>query len=137
VASRLLVASLLAAASLAHADAGRYAEIERLIKRNRHISAHLVLAVDSRTIKAVRTRITEKDLPVLVQMMGDKEYSVAAAASLLLVTLGKPAAPALAEAARGKDVAAANHARSALQLLDNCYNEALRPTNNPDLCPAR
>jgi hypothetical protein len=124
------------ATSPGYGDAGRYAEIARLINGNRHLGAHMVLAVDARTIKAVRTRVAEKDIPVLVQMMGDKEYGVASAASGLLVTLGKPAAPALAEASRGKNPAIATHAQSALRLLDDCYNQALRQTMNPDICPA-
>jgi hypothetical protein len=133
---RLLAVLLLTAMHPALGDAGRYAEIARLIERNRHLSAHLVMAVDARTIKAVRTRVTGKDIPVLVQMMGDKDYGVASAAAGLLVTLGKPAAPALAEAARGKNTRAAIHAQGALRLLEDCYNEALRSTMNPDVCPA-
>jgi hypothetical protein len=93
------------------------------------------MAVDGRTIKAVRTRVTDKDIPVLARMIGDKDYGLASAAANLLVTLGKPAAPALAEAARGKNPSAAAHAQDALRLLDDCYNEALRNTMNPDICP--
>ena len=113
----------------------RYKEIERLIKRNRHLSSHLVLAVDARTIKAVRAQVSEKDIPVLVQMMGDQDYGVASAASGLLVTLGKQATAALTEATRSKNSSVATQAQGALRLLEDCYNEALRDVINPDSCP--
>ena len=116
-------------------DDVRYKEIAQLIRHNRHLSGHLVLAVDARTIKAVRTQVSEKDIPVLVQMMGDKDYGVASAASGLLVTLGKQATPALTEATRSKNSSIAGQARGALRLLEDCYNEALQDVMNPDSCP--
>lgn len=119
----------------AQADLARYAEIQRLIKRNRHLSAHLVLAVDARTVKAVRGHVSERDIPVLVEMMRDKDYGVASAASGLLVTLGKQAMPALLEAAGVRDSSIMSHAQDALRLLEDCYNEALRDVMNPDVCP--
>ena len=69
-------------------------------------------------------------------MMGDRDYGVAAAASGLLATLGKPAMPALQAAARGENSALAEHARGAIRLLQDCYDEALRGTMSPDVCPA-
>jgi hypothetical protein len=133
----LAVFLLLLAASLAHADdAVRYGDIRRLINANRHLSGHLVMAVDARTIKAVRSRISEADLPVLVRMMGDKDYGVASAASGLAATLGEAARPALVEAAHGRDAAIAAQARDALSLLDACVTDEARGTMNPDVCPA-
>jgi hypothetical protein len=135
-ASRLL-GFIFLCATYGHAagDDARYQEIERLIKHNRHLSGHLVLAVDARTIKAVRTKVNEKDIPVLVQMMGDKDYGVASAASDLLVTLGKQAMPALREAMRTQNSSIVNQAQGALRLLEDCYNEELRDVMNPDVCP--
>ena len=117
-------------------DGARYAELRQLIRSNRHMSPHMVMAVDARTIKAVRGRLSTKDIPVLVRMMGDKDYGVASAASALLATVGKPALPALEAAARGENRAVAEQARSALRLLKDCYDESLRATMNPDVCPA-
>ncbi len=117
-------------------DAARYAEIRRLIRANRHMSGHLVLAVDTRTIKAVRKKISDKDLPILIQMMGDKDYGVASAASGLAVTLGEPARPALVEAAKGYSTIAMQ-ARDALTLLDQCAADASRGVVNADVCPVQ
>jgi hypothetical protein len=135
--SGCLVLALLACCGTAGADddRARYSDIRKLIRANRHMSAHMVMAVDARTIKAVRGRVSAKDIPVLVRMMGDKNYGVASAASGLLVTLGKAAKPALESAASGKNSAAAEHARSALGVLQDCYDAALRASMSPDVCP--
>jgi hypothetical protein len=114
----------------------RYAEIQRLIDKNRHLGAHMVRAVDARTVKEVRKQISARDIAVLVQMMGDKDQGVASAASSLLATLGRQAEPALNEAARSRDLPAASQAQAALRLLADCYNEELRGVMNPDVCPA-
>jgi HEAT repeat protein len=95
----------------------------------------LVLAVDARTIKVVRERISAADIPVLIRMMGDKDHGVASAAAMMLVTLGKQAMPALKEASLSKNPATATQARSALQLLDDCYKDELRDVMNSDVCP--
>ena len=73
------------------ANQTRYIQIERLIKKNRHLSAHMALAVDARTIKAARNQVSVADIPILVLILGDKNYGVALAASGLLVTLGERA----------------------------------------------
>lgn len=117
------------------ADQARYVQLERIIKKNRHVSAHLVLAVDARTIKEVRKQISVADIPILVQILEDNNYGVASAASGLLVTLGEQARPILIVAKNVKNSPAAIHAQDALQRLDNCVDEKLRATVNPDLCP--
>ena len=121
--------------SATRADQARYVQLERLIKKTRHVSAHLVLAVDARTIKDVRKQISVADIPILVQMLGDKNYGVASAASGLLVTLGEQARPILIVAKNVKNSTAAIHAQDALQRLDDCVDEKLRDTVNPNLCP--
>jgi hypothetical protein len=120
-------------ANAAQDDASRYNEIRRAIRARRHLSAHMVMAVDARTIKAVRKRITEQDIPVLVQMMGDKNYGVASAASGLLVTLGEKAAPALRNATHSTNSSIASQAQDALSLLERCYSNP--QGTNPDVCP--
>jgi hypothetical protein len=128
------LAALLCAATCAAADdAARYAEIRKLINANRHLSGHLVMAVDARTIKEARKRISAGDIAVLVRMLGDKDYGVASAASGLLTALGNEARPVLLEAAQGRDLAVAGQARDALQLMDACYNDPR--AMNADLCP--
>jgi putative ribosome biogenesis GTPase RsgA len=116
-------------------DQARYSQIERLIMKNRHLSAHFVLAVDARTIKAVRNQVSNADIPVLVEMLGNKNYGVASAASGLLVTLGEQVRPILILAKNVKNSPAAIHAHDALKRLDDCADEKIRNTINPDLCP--
>jgi len=117
-------------------DDTRYRAVEKMIKRNRHISGHLVLAVDARTIAALRNAVSANDVDVLVRLMGHKDYGVASAASGLLVTLGDPAAPALEAASRSPDPTVAAHARDGLRLLADCHDPALRNVMNPAVCPA-
>lgn len=136
----ILLCGILAHAKVTDAQASRggpdrYTELRRLIKHNRHLSAHLVFAVDARTIKVVRAYVTVKDIPVLVKMMGDKNYGAASAASGLLATLGRQAVSALMEAAGAQHWQIAGHARDALRLIDDCYDESLRAVINPDVCP--
>jgi hypothetical protein len=115
-------------------NTARYNQIRRSIKANLHLSAHMVMAVDARTIKAVREIIIEQDIPILIKMMGDKQYGVASAASSLLVTLGKKAMPALHEATNSNNSSIASQAQEALMLMENCYSEPQR--TNPDVCPS-
>lgn len=117
-------------------DQARYRQIERLIQKNRHLSTHFVLAVDARTIKEVRKQISVADISILVHMLGHKHYGVASAASGLLVTLGEQTRPSLVIAKNVKNSPAAIHAQDALQGLDDCADEKIRDTVNPDLCPA-
>lgn len=93
----------------------------------------MVMAVDARTIKAVRAKINGQDIPVLLQMLGDRDYGIASAASGLLVTLGEQAVPALNDAARSENLAMASQARDALMLLERCRSEP--HATNPDVCP--
>lgn len=130
----ILALDLVLAHSAAAADPlARYGEIRRSIKSNRHLSAHLVMAVDARTIKAVRRQIGEQDIPLLQRMLGDRDYGVASAAAGLLVTLGNPAVPALEQAAHSPDPAVAGQARDALMLLERCRSEP--QATHPDVCP--
>lgn len=115
-------------------NAVRYSEIRRSIMANRHLSAHMVMAVDTRTIKAVRRTITEQDIPILVQMMGDKHYGVASAASGLLVTLGEKANQALHDATYSQNLSIASQARDALMLLERCYSDP--QGTDMDVCPS-
>jgi hypothetical protein len=128
--------ALLWAASVPAADDPRYDEIRRLIRANRHLGPHMTMAIDARTIKAVRGRIRSEDIPTLVRMMGDKDYGVASAASSLLVTLGRQAEPALEAATHARDSGVAGQARDALNLLEVCYDPAQRDVTSADVCPA-
>jgi len=114
----------------------RYAQIRRMINENRHLSAHMVRAVDARTIKQVRPHISDNDIPVLAQMMGDKDYGVASAASALLATRGAKAVPVLLEAKRSRNAALSMQAEDALRRIDECSDAELRRQLDPVFCPA-
>ena len=62
-----------------------------MIKKNLHLSGHLVRAVDSRTVEAVRREVSKADIPVLIELLSDKENVVGIGAQHVLETFGKEA----------------------------------------------
>ena len=114
----------------------RYEQIRRMINENRHLSAHMVRAVDARTIKEVRPHISDDDILVLAQMLGDRDYGVASAASALLATRGAKAVPVLLEAERSPNTMVSMHAEDALRRIDECSDDELRRQIDPVFCPA-
>jgi len=78
----------------------RYCELRQLIKKNLHLSAHLVMAVDSETIEAVSKEVTEKDIPVLVELLSDEDAAIQFGAGGVLERFEEKALPALQEADR-------------------------------------
>jgi hypothetical protein len=116
------------------AEDARYAAIRKRILANLHWSAHMVRAVDGRTIKSVRPFVTAADIPLLVRMLGDAEARAGFGATGLLACLGDAAVPALEEAARSREVAVSFNAASALAHLVDCRGPD-REGFDPELCP--
>jgi hypothetical protein len=125
----------------AHADGAapdggpraRYRELERLIHENLHLGPHFVMAVDARTIAAVSAATTDRDIPVLIEMLSDESERTAAAAASVLVTKGKKAVPALRSVPPKSP--AEWRARDALRRMQDCYDEKLWNVLSADLCP--
>jgi hypothetical protein len=69
----------------------RYAQIRKIIKQNLHLSAHMVKAVDTRTIEAVKKKVTDADIPILVKMLNDKEHVVMIGAQHVLAAFNEKA----------------------------------------------
>jgi HEAT repeat protein len=103
----------------------RYLTIRNLIKRNLHLSGHLVRAVDSRTVEAVRREVSNTDIPVLIKLMSDKENVVAIGAQHVLETFGKAALPALQNAAASTDYRVSMKATEAIAAIE--YRESVTP----------
>ena len=96
----------------------RYVAIRRLIKNNLHFSAHLTFAVNTKTVEAVRKEVTETDIPVLIELLGDEENVVGIGAQLVLESFGKKALPALTEAANSPDHERAWKAKEAIRTIE-------------------
>jgi hypothetical protein len=97
----------------------RYLAVRNLIKKNLHLSGHLVRAVDSRTIEAVRREVSEADIPVLIDLLSDTENVVAIGAQHVLETFGKAALPALQKAAASTDYRVSMKATEAIAAIES------------------
>ena len=95
----------------------RYVEIRKLIKHNLHLSGHLVFAVDTRTVAAVRKQVTQSDIPVLIALLSDKENVVGIGAQHVLETFGTAALPGLEKVAIAADFNASIKAREAIAAI--------------------
>jgi hypothetical protein len=116
----VLAGSLLAGVVRAEEPASdiRYREIRRLIKENLHLSAHLVRAVDARTVEAVRAQVSEADIPVLAALLHDRENVVGIGAQHVLETFGEKALPVLRQAAESANPRASTKAREAIVAIE-------------------
>jgi hypothetical protein len=99
----------------------RYLAIRNLIKKNLHWSGHLVRAVDSRTVEAVRKEVTEADIPVLIDLLSDGENVVAVGAQNVLETFGKAALPGLRKVAASTDYKVSMKAREAIAEIESSW----------------
>lgn len=97
----------------------RYSEIRRSIKDNLYLSAHLVRAVDARTVEAVRKEVTEADIPILVRMLGDEENAVGIGAQHVLEEFGDKALSALQEASHSPDYKVSGKANEAIRTIQS------------------
>ena len=129
-ASRLRGAERLTSA----AEHSRYIDIATLIHRNLHLGPHFTMAVDAGTIKSLRAMTSDRDVPILIAMLSDRDPIAASAAQDLLVVFGMKAVEALLTIRR-TDPYAASGAASALHSIGDCYSVALWDRRNPDLCP--
>jgi HEAT repeat protein len=103
----------------------RYVAIRNLINENLHLSGHLIRAVDLRTVEAVRKEVSEADIPVLVDLLSDKENVVAIGAQHVLETFGKAALPALQKAASSSDYRVSMKASEAIAAIE--HKESVTP----------
>ncbi|UCH75374.1 MAG: hypothetical protein JSU82_05895 [Rhodospirillales bacterium] len=92
----------------------RYDEIACLARRNLHFSAHMTWSFNRYTVDAAMAEIGTKDIPVLVEMLGDDRAVLSGLAGYLLAKLGPDGLAALNRAAESPDPEIRRAARSAL-----------------------
>lgn len=121
--------------SLSVEQRARYTELRKLIRRNLHFSAHFTWATNVDTIKEVRPHIDERDIPVLIALLEDKQRAIVYGAEGLLATLGDDAVPALRLAVKSPDVLVSLNAKSALTTIERCTDPKAHMRR--EICPAK
>jgi hypothetical protein len=121
---RALAIAVIVAACTAAVAASRYDELKRVINRNTG-HAHMTRGTNMYTLIALRSCVGDADIPVLTQMLFDRDYVLQLAAAGVLVDMGAAGRQALAGARVG-----ATDARTK-GLLDDSLKEADSPTRTP------
>ena len=83
--------TLLLAAALSTtvaAERSRYDELKRVIDRNTGF-AHMTRGVNMYTLIALRSCVTERDIPVLTQLLSDRDHVTQLAAAGVMADLGE------------------------------------------------
>ena len=118
----MLTAALSSAAGAA--ERSRYDELKRVIDRNTGF-AHMTRGMNMYTLIALRSCVTEQDVPVLTQLLGDRDHVTQLAAASVLADLGEDGKRGLREKlAGGPDV----RTRS---VIEDALREAESPTRRP------
>ncbi len=113
------------------AEAKRYSAIRREIKRNLHFNLHCFCkAADPDTVTAVRSRVTEADIPILIRLLDDSYLQVGYGARGVLVRIGTAAVPALEAAQRSRPAPAPNPVLDTLDQI--AIQERVRRQSHPD-----
>jgi hypothetical protein len=120
-----LAAALLAVSMLAEADAAsRYDELKRVIDRNTGY-AHLTRGMNVYTLIALRECVSDADIPVLTQLLSDRDYVTQMTAAGVLADMGSRGRKALEIAHMGPADA---RTRS---VIEDALREADSPTRRP------
>ena len=122
----LTLALLVSLASCAADSSARYRELARVVDRNTGF-AHMTRGVDMYTLIALRSCVTEADIPTLAVMLRDKDRIIGRAAAGVLADLGPAGRKALSSALPS---AASPASRQVIE-------EALTSMDSPDHKPLR
>jgi len=124
----LCVALLLTTAPFATsaAERSRADELKRVIDRNTGF-AHMTRGVNAYTLIALRSCVSERDVPVLAQLLTDRDYVTQLAAASVMADLGDDGKRALQQALR---TAPDTRTRST---IEDALREAESPTRTPIL----
>ncbi len=118
----LLTAALLFAARAA--ERSRYDELKRVIDRNTGF-AHMTRGMNMYTLIALRSCVTEQDVPVLTQLLGDRDHVTQLAAAYVLADLGEDGKRGLRQTLAGApDVRTRG-------VIEDALREAESPTRRP------
>jgi hypothetical protein len=118
-----IVAAILVTGGAAAADS-RYQELARVIDRNTGF-AHMTRGVNMYTLIALRSCVSETDIPALTQMLFDRDHVLQLAASGVLVDMG----------AAGRQALAGARARATEAGTKILLDDALRDADAPDRKP--
>ncbi len=106
------------------AETARAAELKRVIDRNTGF-AHMTRGMNMYTLIALRSCVSERDVPVLVGLLTDRDHVTQLAAANVLADLGEPGKRGLHQAlAQGPDV------RTRL-VIEEALQDAESPTRRP------
>lgn len=83
-------------AGVGHAERSRYDELKKVIDRNTGF-AHMTRGMNKYTVIALRECVTEKDLPVLTQLLQDRDHVTQLTAANVLADMGEAGTRALRE----------------------------------------
>ena len=108
------------------AERSRADELKRVIDRNTGF-AHLTRGVNMYTVIALRSCVTERDLPVLGQLLTDRDYVNQLAAASVMADLGEDGKRGLRQV-----LAAAPDVRTR-SVIEDALREADSPTRQPIL----
>lgn len=101
---------------------GRAGEIACYIRRNFHVGAHFTWVANLYTHEAVRSTLSEADIPALVELLGHSRPMVSSAAGELLSDFGEPGLEALRIASRSPDFQVRFTAKDALSTYEIMQN---------------
>ena len=120
-----LVAAALAFAAGA-AERSRYDELKRVIDRNTGF-AHMTRGVNMYTLIALRSCVTQRDVPVLTRLLTDRDHVTQLAAASVLADLGEAGTRGLRQA-----LSAAPDVRTR-GVIEDALREAESTTRRPIL----
>ena len=124
---RLLLALLLTTTVfIAAAERSRADELKRVIDRNTGF-AHMTRGMNMYTLIALRSCVTERDVPVLAQLLTDRDHVTQMAAANVMSDLGEDGKRGLRQA-----LAAAPDVRTR-SVVEDALREAESPTRQPIL----
>ena len=110
-----VAAALVLLLSLEAGAESRYDELKRVVNRNTGY-AHMTRGVNIYTLIALRSCVAAGDIPVLTQMLADRDHVLQLAAAGVLADMGAPGRMALEGAqARATDAREREVVRDALQ----------------------
>ena len=110
----------------AAAERSRADELKRVIDRNTGF-AHMTRGVNMYTLIALRSCVSERDVPVLAQLLTDRDHVIQMAAASVMADLGEDGKRALQQALA---TAADTRTRST---IEDALREAESPTRRPIL----
>ncbi len=85
--SRMRIVAVLLVGGILWAQSPRYVELRRVVDRNTGF-AHMTRGVNMYTLYALRGCVNERDLPVMGQMLRDKDRIIRMAVSSVLADMG-------------------------------------------------